>query len=197
MRKGPDLTIERTQKEASVSQDKNETAQEFMKEVVDDLGYTPKGERNQRSMRSGDLRPGSGFLIPAGIVILLLIAIIAFFLTGRTDGYREDFAAIQSGLNRLEERLARLDGLEDRVTRLEKEAKKLLQSVKNITARNVKTYKKKPSSPVKKRYHTVRAGDSLYSIAKKYGISTDKLCRLNKITPKKPLQPGQRLLVGG
>ncbi len=186
-----------------MNQDKNEAAQEFMKEVVDDLGYTPKGEKNQRSTKSIDPKPGPGFLIPAGIVILLLIAIIAFFFTNRTDNSKEDLAAIQSGLNRLEERLAHLDGLEERVVRLETEGKKLLQSVHDITARNAKTYKEKPSppkkkpSPIKKRYHTVRAGDSLYSIAKKYGISTDKLCRLNRITPKKPLQPGQKLLVGG
>ncbi|MBW1779917.1 MAG: LysM peptidoglycan-binding domain-containing protein [Deltaproteobacteria bacterium] len=186
-----------------MNQDKNEAAQDFMKEVVDDLGYTPKGDKNNRSARSGGPKTGPGFLIPTGIVILLLVAIIAFFFTDKTGDYKEDLMAIQSGLQRLEEKMARLDGLEKRVARLEAEAKKLVKSVNAITARNVKTDKKKASlsrkksSPTKKRYHTVRAGESLYAISKKYGISIDKLCKLNKISPKKPLQKGQRLLVGG
>ena len=192
----------RAKREKNVNQDKDEAAQEFMEEVVGDLGYTPKAERNQRSRSSVDLKFSPKHLISGGIGILVLISIIAFFFTGKTDSYKEDLDAIQAGLNKLEERLKSFGELENRIVRLENQDKKLWQSVKNIAARNSKTYKKKPSSTkkktskIKKRYHTVQAGDSLYSIAKKYGISTDKLCKINKITPKKPLQPGQKLLVG-
>ena len=176
-----------------MNQDKDEAAREFMKEVVDDLGYTPKGEKNEHPKRSVHLKPGSRFLIP-GMILLILIVIIAFFFTGRTDSYKEDLTAIKSGLDRLEKDLARLDGLEERMVRLENQEKKLRQSVKRIAARSSKSYKKK-SSTIKKRYYTVQTGDSLYNIAKKYGTSTDKLCKINKITDKKPLQPGQKLLI--
>jgi len=159
-----------------VDRDKDEAEQEFMKEIADDLGYTPRGERDQRS-RGVDSRSGPGFLIPGGIVILLLIAIGLFFFTGKSEVSKKDLRSIQAGLNSLEAKMSLLDGLEDRIARLEKK-------------------EKSSSSQVKRRYHTVRSGESLYTIANKYGISTDKLCRLNKITPKKPIQPGQKLLVG-
>jgi len=178
-----------------VNQDKDEAAQEFMKEIADDLGYTPRSERDQRS-RGVDSRSGPGFLIPGGIVILLLIAVVLFFFTGRSDVSEKDLKSIQAGLNSLEAKLVRLDGLEERIAYLEKEEKKLKQSVNRIAKRSVNKQKKRSSSQVKRGYHTVRSGESLYTIAKKYGISTDRLCRLNKITSKKPIQPGQKLLVG-
>jgi LysM repeat protein len=212
-----------------VNQDKNEAAQEFMEEIVDDLGYTPKGGRNQRSVSTVDPSPVPKFLIPCGIGIVLLIAVIAFFLAGRRGDNAEELAAIEAGMKRLEERMAdlatleqrmsRLEGLkglkglgaiEDKVIRLEREAKRLEQEIDKIAAREVTSAPKQaapevkqvasapkqPAPVVKQRYHTVRSGESLYSIAKKYGISTEKLCQLNKITPKKAIRPGQKLLVG-
>ncbi len=178
-----------------MNRDKDEDAQEFMKEVANDLGYTPKSEREQRS-RGVDSRSGPGFLLSGGIIILLLIAIGLFFFTGRSEISKKDLTSIQAGLNSLETKLAFLDKLEERIARLEKGEKELKQSVNKIAKRSLNNQKKSSSSQVKKRYHTVRSGESLYTIANKYSISTDKLCRLNKITPKKPIQPGQKLLVG-
>lgn len=178
-----------------MNQDKDDAAQEFMKEVVDDLGYTPKGEREKR-FRGFDFRSGPGFLIPGGIGILLLIVIVLFFFSARSEVSKKDLTSIQAGLNSLEAKLVRLDGLEERIARLEKEEKELKKSVNKIAKRSSNNQKKRSSSQVKRRYHTVRSGESLYSIANKYGISTEKLCRLNKIGPKKPIQPGQKLLVG-
>lgn len=43
------------------------------------------------------------------------------------------------------------------------------------------------------RYHKVRSGDSLSKIAAKRGVSIDKLCKLNRITRKTILRPGQVL----
>ena len=166
-----------------------------MKEIADDLGYRARGERDQRS-RGANLRSGPGFLIPGGIVILLLIAITFFFFNGKSEVSKKDLRSIQTGLNSIEAKLARLDGLEERISRLEKEEKKLKQSVNKIAKRSSNNQKKRSPTQVKRRYHTVSSGESLYTIAKKYGISTDKLCSLNKITPKKPIQPGQKLLVG-
>ena len=178
-----------------MNQDKDEAEQEFMQEIADDLGYTPKSGREQRS-RGGDPRSGPGFLICGGIVIFLLIAIGLFFFHGRSEISKKDLTAIQAGLNSLETKLAFLDRLEERISRLEKEEKKLKQSINKIAKRSFNNQKKRSISQVKRRYHTVRSGESLYTIADKYDISMDKLCKLNKITPKKPIQPGQKLLVG-
>ena len=49
--------------------------------------------------------------------------------------------------------------------------------------------KARPRSQV----HKVRKGESLYDIAKKYGVTVDKLCRLNNISKRTTLRPGQIL----
>lgn len=43
------------------------------------------------------------------------------------------------------------------------------------------------------RYHTVRAGESLWSIAQRYGVSVETLCRANGLTLRSAIHPGQRL----
>jgi murein DD-endopeptidase MepM/ murein hydrolase activator NlpD len=63
--------------------------------------------------------------------------------------------------------------------------------------------KKKPSEPKssktkqqgKKTYHTVRKGDNLSKIAKRYGTTVSNICRLNGIKQNKPLKVGQKLRV--
>jgi lipid-binding SYLF domain-containing protein len=44
-------------------------------------------------------------------------------------------------------------------------------------------------------YHVVQSGDTLSGISKKYGVSVDELCRLNKIDKGKPIYPGQKIMV--
>ena len=48
------------------------------------------------------------------------------------------------------------------------------------------------SSP---KYHTVKKGDTLYAIAKKYHTTVDKLCKLNKIKETSILSLGQKIKV--
>lgn len=45
------------------------------------------------------------------------------------------------------------------------------------------------------RTHHVKKGDTLYIIARKYGVSVDKLCRANRISKGKTLHPGDTLIV--
>jgi len=51
----------------------------------------------------------------------------------------------------------------------------------------------KPTSTAK--YHTVKQGDTLYAIAKKYHTTVDKICKLNKIKDTTILQLGRKLRV--
>ena len=51
----------------------------------------------------------------------------------------------------------------------------------------------KPQSAAK--YHTVKQGDTLYAIAKKYHTTVDKICKLNKIKETTILQSGRKLRV--
>ena len=47
----------------------------------------------------------------------------------------------------------------------------------------------------KVHYHMVTAGDTLYSISKKYNVSVDELRRLNQMTADSIIVPGQKLVV--
>ena len=57
------------------------------------------------------------------------------------------------------------------------------------------TITRMPFSLPKSRYHEVRPRDTLYSIAQRYSLSVDALCRLNNMTPRQVIHPGQELLV--
>lgn len=47
----------------------------------------------------------------------------------------------------------------------------------------------------KTQYHTVVAGDTLFSIGQRYGLKVDQLRTLNRLGENAILQPGQRLIV--
>src|SRR6185436_6945268 len=47
------------------------------------------------------------------------------------------------------------------------------------------------------RYHKVRPGDTLWSVAKRYGLEVAELRKMNGLTAKSSrIRPGQRLRVG-
>jgi LysM repeat protein len=58
----------------------------------------------------------------------------------------------------------------------------------------------KPVPPAPKpsvaQTHMVGVGDTLFSIAKQYGLTVAELKRLNNLTPDALIQPGQKLVVG-
>jgi murein DD-endopeptidase MepM/ murein hydrolase activator NlpD len=49
--------------------------------------------------------------------------------------------------------------------------------------------------PLGIQYHTIRRGDFLYKIAKRYGMSIEDLCAINGITRNKVLIPGKKLRI--
>lgn len=51
------------------------------------------------------------------------------------------------------------------------------------------------SSSATARTHVVRSGESLWSIAQKYGVSVEALCRANGLTLRSAIHPGQRLRI--
>lgn len=59
----------------------------------------------------------------------------------------------------------------------------------------VKQPAEEPRSQSGAKYHTIKAGDTLYGIAKRYKTTIDKLCQLNGITKKTTLRAGRKLRV--
>jgi LysM repeat protein len=88
-----------------------------------------------------------------------------------------------------------IEFLKSQINILNKKIDTLQKSMPSVSVEtkssNIK--KEKQISQAKGQYHEVRAGDSLYRIAQKYGISVDELCRINNITKKHIIKPGQKL----
>ena len=78
------------------------------------------------------------------------------------------------------------DGVTDE--RLRMQAAKASES-RAFQEKKIAQAKSRPRSSV----HKVRNGESLSGIAKKYGTTVDRLCRLNNISRKTTLRPGQIL----
>ena len=51
----------------------------------------------------------------------------------------------------------------------------------------------RPSAPQESKTYVVRAGDTLYSIARKFNTAVDALLAANHLSAKSVIQPGLRL----
>ena len=143
---------------------------------------------------------------------------------------------LESRIDQLEDRSARLNGFNERVMSLESQGQKFMTAVdrldrfetaitlrmdilaKELAGRQQTTVEKPPpeSKPAagaaeKKRtthspapspatedasiFHTVSAGETLYSISRRYGLSVDELRKANQLDAKATIYPGQKLKV--
>ena len=55
--------------------------------------------------------------------------------------------------------------------------------------------KVKAKSSKSKKYHTIKSGDTLGAISRKYGTTVKQICSINGIKPSKKLQLGTKLRV--
>jgi hypothetical protein len=159
-----------------------------------------------------------------GIALLILI-ILLFFFPIRNSVDDKQVAAIEARLKKLEDRIAEVEMINIYITKVWEEAKSFEQfkerfnrseasmavKMNNITEGQYKLQKKmaeampEKSGPheltevsrktAKKRYHTVRAGESLYLISRRYGLTVKKIQHLNKMNDRSVIYPGQKLLL--
>jgi len=197
---------------------------DFMEDMADDLAST-REEDYSGPEESTDRDPPIKGLALVGGAILVLIIIIVLLFGGGEKASEGDIAAIQTKIDRIGERLTRIEGMESKILELEKQEKALRQSISKVDksvkslgkrlgsltgkfdalrkglasialkAEPPRTVRKKPALPSGGQYHMVRAGESLYRIAQKYDMKLEELCRLNRITPKHVISPGEKLLV--
>ncbi len=66
-----------------------------------------------------------------------------------------------------------------------------------LTATTASTSRANSSSSSKATHHTVRSGDNLSSIAKRYGTTVSELCAINNISSSATLQIGQKIELSG
>jgi LysM repeat protein len=153
---------------------------EFMAEMVDDMEYIPKNERLGRASRLKRKHRSKWLLtIASGALVLIVVLAIAFDNEEKPAGGAA--GSPEAGIVRIEKRL---EALETKIALMEKSMRS-----------DPYEKKSKPTSKPGNRYHTVRPGDNLSAIASKYGITVDRLCRLNRLTIDQPIKPDQKLLV--
>jgi LysM repeat protein len=97
--------------------------------------------------------------------------------------------ALSLKFDTLAERLAKL---ETSVSHLKKQQTAVASSKRAVPVKKIvkKTIKKQNKASI---FHTVRKGETLYGISRRYGLSVNELKRLNKIPAGAALKPGERL----
>ena len=126
----------------------------------------------------------------------------------RLDRKEKDFAALAERMTQMESSTNR------RIDQLGKEAMKPAAKQEPATVKPESAPPRPEAAPVKPapakpapaapkaekdskaKVHVVEKGETLYGISRRYGIPADQLFKLNHLSPKDPIRPGQKLVVG-
>lgn len=172
---------------------------------------------------------GLGIAVVAGVVLLVMLLFSNINESADLTRIKE----MEQTIQRLEQRLEKYEGIDEKVTRIWEQAKAFekfktrfdrseasmslrmdhlamsldaLQKKSDETLKKVATLEKKPAEvkatasppPVKKKVansHTVVAGDTLFSISRRYNLSVEQLKALNKLSEGAVIHVGQKLIV--
>jgi LysM repeat protein len=133
-------------------------------------------------------------------VLLLIVLMLSCYACQKTD-YPEEVDAIEARVTTIEQRIAQLEKMEQRITAYEFQIRELRESILRLadmvakTPEAALTKRDQPPSRTKEEYYLVQPGDSLYGVAQKYGFTVEELRRLNNLKKGQPIHPGQKLLV--
>ncbi|MHC4687130.1 MAG: LysM peptidoglycan-binding domain-containing protein [Planctomycetota bacterium] len=158
-------------------------------------------------------------------LLVLVILVVWFFFPRDKSMNSEQLKILESRVGALENKLRRFDKINEHLIRLENQTKKFAHAVdrfdqfetstalrmdvlaKELVALQTEKSDIKPVAPQvpesqrKKeektgtKYHIVRAGETLYSISRGYGLSVDELRKFNDLKNDTTIFPGQKLVV--
>ena len=173
----------------------------------DALSYESSSSPNRRRIGSGNSK-SLGILLGVLLVVIFGGGIL-YFLSKGPGG--DEVSPLQSKVTALEQKAAELEKqlteVQEKISTFESDpallqrVDTLVLKVTELQKQPIAQLKAKPSSPSKsavsneKLYHTVKKGETLYGISKKYGISLNELRKLNKLSADQPIRIGQKLLV--
>ena len=157
-----------------------------------------------------------------GVFFLIFIVVLILAL----GGILGKLSGFENRLTKLEEQIVRFQDIDDKLTlaleqpqtleqfkdrldRLEASMslridhlvtglEDLQKNIAQVKAQKTQVVKPKTvaKKPPKNRFYTVRPGDTLYNIGRKYKVTVKKLRTLNKLSDKAVIHPGQKLIVG-
>ena len=181
--------------------------------------------RRRRSVEQGPMSRGLLMIAGGLGVLLVIILIMLIFGGEEGGKSDKRLTALQAKVDQIEKTLAGLAGFEDRMAQAEKQARLAQQSMAGAErqinviegkiedlARKAEVPQKKESSqpaqavPQKKeqekpaarsveKTHVVKAGETLYQISNRHGITIEELRRLNQLKGDQSIHPGQKLVV--
>lgn len=192
--------------------------QGIVEEMAEDRGRIASRGNSRR--RSAGRTSGPGLvrtLLFAGVAVIVLFITIRLLVGGgdtRGDEVVEILAErldlIEMRLDRIEETARRLPALTGRmdeltgtVSKLERDRDAITAGIESLNLRLEAAAQRAPlqtpAGPAATRdtsTHTVQRGETLFSIARSYGLSVEELCLLNGIEKTDIIRPGQTLIVG-
>jgi hypothetical protein len=169
--------------------------------TVEDQAHTGKREEKRDFSKSSvTLETDRSTLILRAFKVLTLSSVFLLFFGCGHNESSEKLTSIEARLKEVEAKLARFEGEMEKIARLERQLSKLERSMAEMersvaSAIEARRISKEAMSQAKTGYHVVQRGEILTRIARRYGMSLNELCRLNKITPETIIRPGQKLLV--
>ena len=188
--------------------------QQLKEEKAEETGFLSEIETPPRAVRPS--RSKSPYLWIGGGAVLLLLMMALFLRIGPKGTSGVDLRPIERKLDVLQERVLRMEGqragvpdvsgqIQDlkkhfsmRMDELGREVEKIRKVAELAQPKPAQepTARKETTQKREMRNHSVRNGESLYRIGRRYGISVAELRRLNNLSPNKPIYPGQKLMVG-
>jgi len=166
--------------------------------IIDLCGYFIQ---NHSTMVWGPHTIESRYRLSLRISFLLLIVLFLSCYGCQKRDYAEELDAISARLAMIEQRMTQLEKMEQRLSAYEFQLKALQESFARLDGtiteilETSQTDRGQPATQRTAGYYRVERGDSLYGIAKKYGLTVEELRQLNNLTKGQVIYPGQNLLV--
>jgi LysM repeat protein len=119
----------------------------------------------------------------------------------KLDAMGYGMAKIEEQSQSIEQLKARLDrsekALTSRMDQISKDFKKFKQPMHAAESQKETALKttKVTKTTAKNRYHIVKTGETLYTIGRRYGVTVKELKKINKLSDKSVIRPGQKLLI--
>jgi LysM repeat protein len=193
-----------------MTRDVDADTQEIFGEMQEDLARQKTDVRHNRNSQNPQSSGKS--LLLWGVIGIILILLIVLLLRGGDKAVTEELKTLKVRVDQMEKRVSTLEttakksetvetqikGLQQSVLKVESAQRSLAERIDKIAQRA-----EKPSAPqaaqkkstAKTKVHEVQPGETIFSIAKKYNLSTDQLLKLNNMTKKDTIQAGQKLVV--
>jgi LysM repeat protein len=175
----------------------------------DDTEPEPQTTTRSRKFRHPKLpfniKPARKLLIGGGIVIVIIIMLFFLFSGDDASESRTGSKDIGAKLDSIEETLQKMSAetadsnalLEAKINTLTQELRAMKRTMgsRSVRTGSTGTSQTQPASSTNSRYHTIRRGENLSMIAKRYGLSVPELCSLNDMTTRAVIHPGQKLRI--